>query len=85
MALELLDDLFALDVKSPMKEAHVPVRCINSSGGYQFFTPTDIEINRKYADYRAVFIKDVGHFPMLEKPAEFNQKLRDVLKEFAAK
>jgi pimeloyl-ACP methyl ester carboxylesterase len=85
MALELLQELFALDLKSPMKEAHVPVRCINSSGGYQFFTPTDVDTNRKYADYRAVFIKDVGHFPMLEKPAEFNQKLHDVLKEFAAK
>jgi pimeloyl-ACP methyl ester carboxylesterase len=30
-------------------------------------------------------IEDVGHYPMLEKPAEFNQKLRDVLQEFAAK
>jgi pimeloyl-ACP methyl ester carboxylesterase len=25
----------------------------------------------------------VGHYPMLEKPDEFNRKLRDVLKEFA--
>jgi pimeloyl-ACP methyl ester carboxylesterase len=32
-----------------------------------------------------VFIDAVGHFPMLEKPAEFNKKLRRVLKEFAPK
>jgi sigma-B regulation protein RsbQ len=63
----------------------VPVRCINSGGGYPFFTPTAVEINKKYADYNAVIIPEVGHYPMLEKPAEFNQKLREVLKEFASK
>jgi pimeloyl-ACP methyl ester carboxylesterase len=30
-------------------------------------------------------MKGVGHFPMLEKPDEFNEKLREVLKEFAVK
>jgi pimeloyl-ACP methyl ester carboxylesterase len=29
-----------------------------------------------------VIIEGVGHYPMLEKPVEFNEKLRDVLKEF---
>jgi pimeloyl-ACP methyl ester carboxylesterase len=29
-------------------------------------------------------MEGVGHFPMLERPAEFNQKLRQVLKEFSA-
>ena len=48
-------------------------------------TPTAVDVNRKYADYGAVTIADVGHYPMLEKPAEFNQKLREVLKEFAAR
>jgi hypothetical protein len=28
---------------------------------------------------------EVGHYPMLERPAECNRKLRDVLKEFAAR
>jgi pimeloyl-ACP methyl ester carboxylesterase len=32
-----------------------------------------------------VIIEDVGHFPMLEKPGEFNEKLEGVLKEFKAK
>jgi pimeloyl-ACP methyl ester carboxylesterase len=85
MALGLMRDMTALDTKDLMKEAHVPVRCINSGGGYQFFRPTSIELNKKYADYNSVIIEDVGHYPMLEKPAEFNQKLRDVLQEFAAK
>jgi pimeloyl-ACP methyl ester carboxylesterase len=32
-----------------------------------------IETNKKYGDYNAVIIEDVGHYPMLEKPDEFNQ------------
>jgi pimeloyl-ACP methyl ester carboxylesterase len=85
MALGLMRDLSSLDTKKLLKEAHTPVRGINSAGGYQFFTPTDVKINKKYADFNAVTIEEVGHYPMLEKPAEFNQKLRDVLKEFATK
>ncbi|HJZ93452.1 MAG TPA: alpha/beta hydrolase [Gemmataceae bacterium] len=85
MAMGLMRELIGLDQKMLLKEAKVPVRCINSAGGYQLFTPTAVDINKKYADYNAVTIDEVGHYPMLEKPAEFNQKLRDVLKEFAAK
>lgn len=58
----------------------MPVRCINPADG-----TTDVATNRKYGDFDAVFMDEVGHNPMLEKPAEFNQKLRDVLKEFAAR
>ena len=57
------------------------MRCINSAGGYQFFTPTAVETNKKYADFGAVIIEGVGHYPMLEKPVELNRKLRVVLKE----
>ncbi len=85
MAMGLMRDLSALDLKKALKEARVPVRCINSAGGFQFFTPTDVEINKKYADYKAVTIEGVGHYPMLEKPTEFNNKLQYVLKELATK
>jgi pimeloyl-ACP methyl ester carboxylesterase len=85
MAMGLMRDMHALDQKKVLQEARVPVRCINSAGGYQFFNPTAVDVNKKYADYNAVLIADVGHYPMLEKPAEFNQKLRDVLKELASK
>ena len=81
MALALMRDLFGLDTRKLLKEAKVPVRCINSAGGYKFFTPTAVETNKKYADFGAVTIDGVGHQPMLEKPDEFNRKLRDVLKE----
>jgi pimeloyl-ACP methyl ester carboxylesterase len=85
MALALMRDLFGLDTVMAFKEAKVPVRCINSAGGYQVFTPTAVETNKKYADFGAVTIEGVGHYPMLEKPDEFNRRLRDVLKEFATK
>lgn len=83
VAVALIRDLFALDLKTAFKEAKVPVRCINSAGGFQFYTPTAVETNRKYADFDAVTIADVGHYPMLEKPKEFNEKFRDVLKGLA--
>ena len=85
MAVGLMHNLSEQDMKVFLKDANVPVRCINSGGGFQFFTPTSIETNKKYGDYNAVIIEDVGHYPMLEKPDEFNQKLREVLKEFVSK
>jgi pimeloyl-ACP methyl ester carboxylesterase len=85
MAVALMRDLSSLDTKTLLKEAKVPVRCINSAGGFQFFTPTAIDINKKYADFNAITIEGVGHYPMLEKPDEFNAKLKEVLKEFASK
>ncbi|MFT3881895.1 MAG: alpha/beta hydrolase [Gemmatales bacterium] len=85
MAMGLMRDMLPLDTVTLFKEAKVPVRCINSSGGYQFFRPTDAEINKKYCDFNVVTIADVGHYPMLEKPEEFNKKLGEVLKEFEKK
>jgi pimeloyl-ACP methyl ester carboxylesterase len=82
MAVALMRDIVQFDNKRLRREAQAPVRCINSAGGYPFFNPTMAETNRKYADYRAVLIEEVGHYPMLEKPAEFNRQLRAVLEEF---
>ena len=64
MALALMRDLFDLDTVMAFKEAKVPVRCINSAGGYQLFTPTAVETNKKYADFGAVIIEGAGHYPM---------------------
>jgi len=85
MAVDLIHDLWTLDASLCLKDVKVPVRCINSAGGYLYFTPTAINTNQKYADYDAVSIPDVGHFIMLEKPAEFNQKFRELVKELASK
>lgn len=83
--IALIRELLAFDLKAALKGAGVPVRCVNSAGGFQFFTPTGVETNKRYADFDAVTIPDVGHYPMLEKPEEFNEKLRGVLREFATR
>jgi pimeloyl-ACP methyl ester carboxylesterase len=85
MATALMHALSRTDLTNLFKQAKVPIRCINSAPGFQFAVPTAIQVNRKYSDYNAVIMEGTGHFPMLERPEEFNTKLREVLKEFAAK
>ena len=85
MAVGLMRDLSGVDTKTLLKDAKVPVRCINAAPATQFAIPTASDINKKYGDFDVVIMEGVGHFPMLEKPAEFNEKLRGVLKEFAGK
>lgn len=85
MAVGLMNDMSRLDLKAAMKEAGKPIRAINAAPETPFAIPTDLEVNRKYADFDAVIMKGVGHFPMLERPDEFNMKLRQVLKELSAK
>jgi sigma-B regulation protein RsbQ len=59
----------------------VPVRCIK----FPSFKRTIVETNKRYADFNAVLLDEVGHYPMLERPAAFNQKLREILAESADK
>ncbi len=68
----LLASYNRFDWKSALAAAGVPVRAINAADPY----PTAVKINRKYGDFDAVLMPDVGHFLMLEKPVEFNRHLR---------
>jgi sigma-B regulation protein RsbQ len=83
MAMALMKHMTKLDERALLKEAGVPVRCINAGPGAQFAMPTAVDVNKKYGEFKAVILDGVGHFPMLEKPADFNAKLRDVLREFS--
>ncbi len=74
-AVLLLASYNRLDWKSALAAADVPVRAINAADPY----PTAIEINRKYGDFDAVLMLDVGHFLMLQKPVEFNRHLRTII------
>ncbi len=50
---------------------------INSS-----YTPTDTAaLKRTGVDYQLLQIHETGHYPMIEKPGEFNQLLKQVLAE----
>jgi pimeloyl-ACP methyl ester carboxylesterase len=54
---------------------NVPLRAINGD-----LYPTDMEGNRKVkADFDAVIMKHMGHYPMLERPTEFNNRVTEIV------
>lgn len=76
LAINALCPLYKTDFNIFAKQIQVPVIAINSDA-----SPTDLEANRKYLkNYDYVTIEGVGHYPMLEKPDEFNAILDNVLK-----
>ncbi|MCP3980889.1 MAG: alpha/beta hydrolase [bacterium] len=63
------------DMPAAMREVKAPIRCINSARH-----PTNVEGNRAYsADFKAVAMEGVAHFPMFDQPDEFNQVLSVVV------
>jgi pimeloyl-ACP methyl ester carboxylesterase len=62
-----------------LRTLKMPIRAINSD-----LYPTNLESNRKYApQFDVVIMKGVGHYPMLEDPARFNELLAGVLRDLA--
>jgi pimeloyl-ACP methyl ester carboxylesterase len=81
-AVGLVRDVVSLDFAALLSAAGVPVRGINAAAMPPAIPRTEIEINRRYADFDATIMEGVGHFLMLERPEEFNARLREVLAEF---
>ena len=62
------------------KNINIPVVSINAR-----LWPTNIDANRKHIQtYNLFYIEDTGHFPMLEKPKEFNRFLTEALEYIEA-
>jgi len=81
LAIRAIEPLYQGDLRAIAAQITVPVRAINSD-----LEPTDPSINRKYFhDYDAVTIAQVGHYPMLEKPAAFNRALEQCLAALRAR
>jgi sigma-B regulation protein RsbQ len=78
IAIAILRSVFTYDPVPALREVKVPVRGINGD-----ISPTNVDVNRKYADFDAVIIKGSGHYPMLEQPARFNELLADILRAVA--
>ena len=76
IAIALLRGFGAYDMAGAMSRAGVPVRVVNAD-----MMPTNLEGNRTLADFSAKIMTGVGHFPMLERPEEFNRLLRETLAE----
>jgi pimeloyl-ACP methyl ester carboxylesterase len=61
-------------------EMKTPLICINAD-----LWPTNPEANRRHIkSYDVKIMKGVGHFPMLERPDEFNRLLGESIKEIIA-
>ncbi|MGU3375297.1 alpha/beta fold hydrolase [Chryseobacterium sp. M5A1_1a] len=79
-AINVLRPLYKTDFRKIAEQVKIPVIAINSDA-----SPTQLEANRKYLEnYDNVTITEVGHYPMLEKPAEFNSILDGVLKKLTS-
>lgn len=79
IGVAVLRAIFSYDKAGALSRVRQPIRAINSDK-----VPTLLEVNRRYApQFEAVFVKGTGHFPMLEKPAEFNRLLEQAIEELA--
>ena len=75
----IMEGLAGYDLGAVVQTAGVPIRAINGD-----LWPTGIEANRKVApDFDAVIMKGAGHYPMLERPDEFNRLLVEVVNGLA--
>jgi pimeloyl-ACP methyl ester carboxylesterase len=67
------------DVGAAASRLTVPLRAINGD-----LYPTDVEGNGKVkADFDAVIMKHMGHYPMLERPTEFNNLVTEFVASLA--
>jgi pimeloyl-ACP methyl ester carboxylesterase len=80
--IALLRDVPGLDLAAWMEAAKVPIRAIQS--GPPVSPVTRMGTNRKHGNYDASFMDGVGHYPMLERPAEFNRRLEAAVAGIAA-
>jgi pimeloyl-ACP methyl ester carboxylesterase len=80
-AVAMLSGLAGYDVDASARKLTVALRAINGD-----LFPTDIQAARKVKpDFDAVVMKHMGHYPMLERPAEFNRHVAAVVDELTPK
>ena len=80
LAITIMEAIFKYRPAPALREVKVPIRAINAD-----MTPTNLEINRKYApQFEVAIIKGSGHYPMLEDPARFNELLAEFIRNAQA-
>jgi pimeloyl-ACP methyl ester carboxylesterase len=68
------------EAKTVFEHITIPVVSINAK-----LWPTAAEQNKKYIrDYQLFYVEGTGHFPMLEKPEEFNRLLENAIEMIEA-
>jgi pimeloyl-ACP methyl ester carboxylesterase len=73
----LMQDYVSMDFPGMFQQAGVPIRAINAAAP----NVTQVETNRKYADFDAVLMEDVGHYLHMTRPEEFNALLLKTLEQ----
>ncbi len=69
------------DQAAAARRLTVPLRAINGD-----LFPTDVpSVRRIQADFDAIIMKHMGHYPMLERPDEFDRNVEDVVLDLARK
>ena len=71
----LMRNFGAIDMPTWFREAGVPIRAINAAAP----NPTNVEVNRKYADFDAVLMDDVGHYLHMTRPNAFNELMLEAI------
>jgi sigma-B regulation protein RsbQ len=80
VAAGLMDGYAGYSLTAAFRSAGVPIRAINGD-----LWPTMVESNRRLAPgFDAVIMRQAGHYPMLEQPAEFNRVLIDMIARLEA-
>jgi pimeloyl-ACP methyl ester carboxylesterase len=81
VAAGMLEAFGGYDLAAAFRAAGVPIRAINGD-----LWPTDVAANRAVTpDFDAVIMKNAGHYPMLERPEEFDRLLAGVVADLAAR
>ena len=80
VGVALMRSFGTIDMEQWFSEAGVPIRAINAAGP----NPTLVDVNRKYADFDAVLMEGVGHYPYMTRPEAFNPLLLAAIAELSA-
>jgi pimeloyl-ACP methyl ester carboxylesterase len=76
VVVDIMEGFAGYDLAAAFRAAGVPIRAINGD-----LWPTDVARNRTLAaDFDAVVMKGCGHYPMLERPDEFNRLLDETVR-----
>ena len=71
----LIRDVGTIDMPAWFRDAGVSIRAVNAATP----NPTQIETNRRYADFDAVLMNDVGHYLHMTRPDAFNELLLETI------
>jgi len=79
VAYKMFLSLAGYDTGAPARRLAVPLRAINGD----LYATNIASVRKVKPDFDAVIMKHMGHYPMLERPAEFDRLVMEVVKSLA--